>query len=95
MRRLIRDRRLAVALVARRDRARAGRGRAGAHRRRGRGAGLADTTLVASDGLTWLGDDRRGEVTQVNPATGRPEVRLKVAPPGTRSTSPNGTACSS
>ena len=46
------------------------------------GAGLADTTLVASDGLTWLRDDRRGEVTQVNPATGRPEVRLKVAPPG-------------
>jgi hypothetical protein len=46
------------------------------------GAGLADTTLVASDGLTWLTDDGRGEVTQVNPATGKPEVRLKVAPPG-------------
>src|SRR5262245_47217112 len=46
------------------------------------GPGFAPTVLAATDGLTWLGDDTRGEAIQVNPSTGRPEVRLTVAPPG-------------
>jgi hypothetical protein len=46
------------------------------------GAGLAGTAVSSPDGLTWLGDDPRGEVVQVNPATGQPGVRLKVAPAG-------------
>lgn len=46
------------------------------------GTGMSDTALRASDGLTWLGDDKRGEVVQVNPSTGRPETRLIAAPPG-------------
>src|SRR5690606_37981199 len=46
------------------------------------GSGLAETAIATTDGLTWLGDDTRGEAVQVNPATGRPENRLAVAPPG-------------
>jgi hypothetical protein len=43
------------------------------------GTGVARTAVDVSDGLTWLPDDPRGEVVQVNPASGRPEVRLQVA----------------
>ncbi|MFC7613706.1 hypothetical protein ACFQV2_09055 [Actinokineospora soli] len=43
------------------------------------GTGIARTAVAVSDGLTWLGDDERGEVVQVNPASGRPETRLAVA----------------
>ncbi|MGW5052381.1 hypothetical protein [Actinokineospora sp. NPDC004072] len=43
------------------------------------GTGIARTAVAVSDGLTWLGDDQRGEVVQVNPASGRPETRLAVA----------------
>jgi hypothetical protein len=46
------------------------------------GTGFAQTVVRAADGLTWLGDDSRGEVIEVNPATGRPETRLTVAQPG-------------
>jgi hypothetical protein len=48
------------------------------------GTGFAQTVLAATDGLTWLGDDTRGEVIQINPTTGRPEIRLTIAPPGHR-----------
>ncbi|MFL6119792.1 hypothetical protein [Actinophytocola sp.] len=43
------------------------------------GTGVARTAVDVSDGLTWLPDNPRGEVVQVNPASGRPEVRLRVA----------------
>ncbi|MBB4905349.1 fibronectin type III domain-containing protein [Actinophytocola algeriensis] len=43
------------------------------------GTGVARTAVDVSDGLTWLPDDPRGEVVQVNPASGRPEVRLQVS----------------
>lgn len=43
------------------------------------GTGVARTAVDVADGLTWLPDDPRGEVVQVNPATGRPEVRLQVS----------------
>ncbi|WP_117209199.1 fibronectin type III domain-containing protein [Allorhizocola rhizosphaerae] len=43
-------------------------------------SGIAPTLLSTSDGLTWLGDNQRGEAVQVNPATGQQENRLKVAP---------------
>jgi hypothetical protein len=43
------------------------------------GTGIARTAVAVSDGLTWLGDDQRGELVQVNPASGRPEIRLAVA----------------
>ncbi|MGQ0839624.1 hypothetical protein [Actinokineospora sp.] len=43
------------------------------------GTGIARTAVEVSDGLTWLGDDERGEVVQVNPASGKPETRLAVA----------------
>ncbi|WP_424184976.1 hypothetical protein ACOBQX_24225 [Actinokineospora sp. G85] len=43
------------------------------------GNGISRTAVEVSDGLTWLGDDERGEVVQVNPASGRPETRLAVA----------------
>ena len=46
------------------------------------GTGLAGTSLSTSDGLTWLGDDDRGQVVQIDPTTGRPQNRLIVAPPG-------------
>jgi hypothetical protein len=46
------------------------------------GTGFARTILSATDGLTWLGDDSRGQVVQVNPTTGRPETKLAVAPAG-------------
>ncbi len=42
------------------------------------GNGISRTAVAVSDGLTWLGDDERGEVVQVNPASGRPETRLRV-----------------
>ncbi|GAB1513386.1 hypothetical protein JCM33774_54280 [Actinophytocola sp. KF-1] len=48
------------------------------------GTGVARTAVDVSDGLTWLPDDPRGEVVQVNPASGRPEVRLRVAGGGAR-----------
>ncbi|HEV2784189.1 MAG TPA: hypothetical protein VGX25_32795, partial [Actinophytocola sp.] len=43
------------------------------------GTGVARTAVDVSDGLTWLADNPRGEVVQVNPATGRPETRLQVS----------------
>ncbi len=43
-------------------------------------SGIAPTSLSTSDGLTWLGDNQRGEAVQVNPATGQQENRLRVAP---------------
>jgi hypothetical protein len=43
------------------------------------GTGVARTAVDVSDGLTWLPDNQRGEVVQVNPASGRPEVRLQVS----------------
>src|SRR5262245_6341999 len=43
------------------------------------GTWVARTSVDVSDGLTWLPDDPRGEVVQVNPASGRPEVRLQVS----------------
>ncbi len=46
------------------------------------GDGLSRTALTIADGLTWLSDDPTGEVVEVNPATGRPEVRLKLGAPG-------------
>ena len=46
------------------------------------GNGVARTIVSTSDGTTWVGDDRRGEVVQVNPSTGKPESRLKVGQPG-------------
>src|SRR5690606_30703223 len=46
------------------------------------GNGIARQAVDLFDGMTWLGDDSSGEVLQINPATGRPEVRLGVAAPG-------------
>lgn len=46
------------------------------------GTGVARTAVEVADGLTWLPDDPRGEVVQVNPASGRPETRLRVAAGG-------------
>ena len=46
------------------------------------GDGLSRTAVDIADGVTWLTDDPSGEVIQVNPATGQPEVRLKVAANG-------------
>ena len=46
------------------------------------GNGIARQAVELFDGMTWLGDDTHGEVLQVNPATGRPEVRLGVGAPG-------------
>jgi hypothetical protein len=46
------------------------------------GTHLRPDHVDASNGLTWLGEPDRGEVVQVNPATGRPETRLAVASPG-------------
>ncbi|SDC72871.1 fibronectin type III domain-containing protein [Nocardioides lianchengensis] len=46
------------------------------------GNGLTRTSVDIADGLTWFADDPTGEVIQVNPATGRPEVRVKVGEKG-------------
>lgn len=46
------------------------------------GNGLSRTAVDIADGLTWIGDEPTGEVIQVNPATGRPELRVKVGEPG-------------
>ncbi|HVK26074.1 MAG TPA: fibronectin type III domain-containing protein [Actinokineospora sp.] len=43
------------------------------------GNGISRTAVEVSDGLTWLADEQRGEVVQVNPASGRPETRLQVS----------------
>ncbi|TCO52307.1 fibronectin type III domain-containing protein [Actinocrispum wychmicini] len=43
------------------------------------GSGLARTAVDVTDGLTWLPDNPRGEVVQVNPGSGRPETRLQVS----------------
>ncbi|MGH3859715.1 hypothetical protein [Actinokineospora sp.] len=43
------------------------------------GNGISRTAVEVSDGLTWLPDEQRGEVVQVNPASGRPETRLQVS----------------
>ncbi|MEU5692145.1 hypothetical protein [Actinosynnema sp. NPDC020468] len=43
------------------------------------GEGVSRTAVDVSDGLTWLGDDQRGEVVQVNPASGKPQTRLQVS----------------
>lgn len=46
------------------------------------GSGLAGTVVDTFDGLTWLADEQRGEAVQVNPVTGGPQARLRVAPGG-------------
>jgi hypothetical protein len=46
------------------------------------GNGLTRTSVDIADGLTWFGDEPTGEVIQVNPATGQPEVRVKVGEAG-------------
>ncbi|WP_153278638.1 NHL repeat-containing protein [Saccharothrix syringae] len=43
------------------------------------GDGISRTAVEVSDGLTWLGDDERGEVVQVNPSSGKPQTRLQVS----------------
>ncbi|MEO6084717.1 MAG: hypothetical protein ABIQ18_16570 [Umezawaea sp.] len=43
------------------------------------GSGISRTAVSVSDGLTWLGDDQRGEVVQVNPSSGKPQTRLQVS----------------
>ncbi|MEU7530014.1 hypothetical protein AB0A74_30110 [Saccharothrix sp. NPDC042600] len=43
------------------------------------GNGIARTAVDVSDGMTWLGDDERGEVVQVNPSSGKPQTRLQVS----------------
>ncbi len=43
------------------------------------GYGVTRTVVNTGDGLTWLPDNKKGEVVQVNPAVGRPEARVKVA----------------
>ncbi|MFJ8959289.1 hypothetical protein ACIRG5_07835 [Lentzea sp. NPDC102401] len=45
------------------------------------GQGISRTSVSVSDGLTWLGDDQRGEVVQVNPVSGRPQTRLQISGP--------------
>ncbi|GIG55818.1 hypothetical protein Lfu02_01900 [Longispora fulva] len=46
------------------------------------GYGAAKVDLDMPDGLTWLGDGKRGQVVQVNPNTGQPEVAITVGKPG-------------
>ncbi|MFD1150433.1 hypothetical protein [Saccharothrix hoggarensis] len=43
------------------------------------GDGISRTAVEVSDGLTWLNDDQRGEVVQVNPSSGTPQTRLQVS----------------
>ncbi|MBB5803960.1 hypothetical protein F4560_003728 [Saccharothrix ecbatanensis] len=43
------------------------------------GDGIARTAVEVSDGLTWLNDDQRGEVVQVNPSSAKPQTRLQVS----------------
>jgi hypothetical protein len=43
------------------------------------GSGISRTAVSVSDGLTWLGDDQRGEVVQVNPSSGKPQTRLQIS----------------
>ena len=45
------------------------------------GQGISRTQVAVSDGLTWLGDDQRGEVVQVNPMSGKPQTRLQISGP--------------
>ncbi|HEX7304284.1 hypothetical protein [Lentzea sp.] len=45
------------------------------------GQGISRTSVEVSDGLTWLGDDQRGEVVQVNPVSGKPQTRLQISGP--------------
>jgi hypothetical protein len=45
------------------------------------GQGISRTSVQVSDGLTWLGDDQRGEVVQVNPMSGKPQTRLQISGP--------------
>src|SRR5262245_13833353 len=47
----------------------------------GRPAAGPDTADL-SDGLFWVRDEAAGEAVQVNPATGRREDAVAVAPPG-------------
>lgn len=46
------------------------------------GTGLSRTAVDVADGLTWLSDDTNGQVIQVNPATGKLEVKQTVGNPG-------------
>jgi hypothetical protein len=48
------------------------------------GNGVARTAVDMFDGLTWLADDSTGQVVQVNPVTGRAELRLDVAGEGSQ-----------
>ncbi|SDP05198.1 hypothetical protein [Lentzea jiangxiensis] len=48
------------------------------------GQGISRTSVAVSDGLTWLGDDQRGEVVQVNPVSGKPQTRLQISGPDSR-----------
>ncbi|WP_146197221.1 hypothetical protein [Serinibacter arcticus] len=43
------------------------------------GNGVASTLVEMSDGATWLPEDDRGTVVQINPATGEAERRLQIA----------------
>ncbi|SMD20729.1 hypothetical protein [Lentzea albidocapillata] len=45
------------------------------------GQGISRTSVAVSDGLTWLGDDQRGEVVQINPGSGKPQTRLQISGP--------------
>ncbi|GGU31075.1 hypothetical protein [Lentzea flava] len=45
------------------------------------GQGISRTSVAVSDGLTWLGDDQRGEVVQINPVSGKPQTRLQISGP--------------
>ena len=45
------------------------------------GQGISRTSVAVSDGLTWLGDEQRGEVVQVNPVSGKPQTRLQISGP--------------
>ncbi|WP_134764942.1 hypothetical protein [Nocardioides sp. 1609] len=46
------------------------------------GTGLSRTAVDVADGLTWLSDDENGQVIQVNPATGKLELKQVVGNPG-------------
>ncbi|WP_137295679.1 hypothetical protein [Nocardioides dongxiaopingii] len=46
------------------------------------GTGLSRTAVDVADGLTWLSDDQNGQIIQVNPATGKLELKQVVGNPG-------------
>ncbi|MDO9455277.1 hypothetical protein [Nocardioides sp.] len=46
------------------------------------GQGISSTAVDVADGLTWLSDEPNGQIIQVNPATGKLEVKQVVGNPG-------------